>query len=109
MNSMLNLKLVRDGPEYSLHDDETSLEHLTVSRTVLNPDKYTRGHSHAGVDEVYFFESGDGWMNLGDKKDYRIVSSGSLVLVPGGTFHQVCNTSPTQTLVFYTVMEGRRE
>ena len=45
-------KIVKDNDTYRLIDN-TSLNNLVVSKTILHPGKCTTGHDHAGQDEVY--------------------------------------------------------
>ena len=44
--------------------DNTTLKDLVLSSTDLNPKKETSGHNHSGQEEVYFFVSGKGEMQL---------------------------------------------
>ena len=52
-------EIVKDNETYLLRDNKC-LKNLVVSSTLLLPGKETRGHSHAGQEEVYFFVDGKG-------------------------------------------------
>lgn len=80
-------EVVKDNETYILKDNN-ELGNLTLSKTILNPFKQTRGHSHETQEEVYFFH-GDGKMVLGEEE--FDVKSGDIVLIPKDTFHQVKN------------------
>ena len=54
-------EIVKDNETYLLKDN-TSLNNLVVSSTTLHPGKSTRGHNHAGKEEVYMIMSGTGRM-----------------------------------------------
>jgi mannose-6-phosphate isomerase-like protein (cupin superfamily) len=95
-------ELVRDNPTYTIRDDN-SLNNLTVSKTSLCGSKFTAGHSHKGLDEVYYFIKGNGIMRIDN--EYTIVKSGDIVLVPGGAFHQVINSHESQKLDFICVFQ----
>ena len=97
----LNGEIIKDDDTY-LIEDNTLLNNLVLSRTVLHPGKQTRGHSHKGVEEVYIFNSGSGRMILGDKA--FTVEGGDVVLIPDGEFHKVNNPSSAD-LVFTCVFQ----
>lgn len=96
--------LIRDSDVYSVYD-LSYLKHLTPSMTILHPGKETKGHSHAGSEEVYIFLKGRGKMQLAKKK--FSVKKGDLVLIPDDVFHKVFNTGKTD-LVFFCVFEKYR-
>ena len=96
--------LVKDNDTYQITDN-TFLENLVLSKTMLHPHKHTRGHSHPGQEEIYFFISGTGIMELGDKK--FPVKDQDIVLIPDGIFHKVYNESD-QNLEFICVFDGKR-
>ena len=98
-------KIVKDNKTYTLLDN-TKLNNLVVSKTILHPHKNTRGHSHKGQEEIYHFISGEGYMILGDEQIN--VEAGSIILIPDGIFHQVWNTSSLEDLVFVCVFDGKR-
>ena len=89
--------------------DNTNLDNLIVSKTILHEGKETSGHNHKGQEEVYIFEEGSGVMQVGEEK--FLVSKGSIVLIPDGAFHKVWNTSPfvaNDDLEFICVFDGGR-
>lgn len=90
------VKPIRDTDVYSVHDLEY-LEHLNVSMTILHAGKETSGHEHEGADEVYMVMDGKGEMQL-DTKRFP-VDSGDIILVKGGQFHKVFNTSREDLVV----------
>ena len=56
-------EIVKDNETYLLKDNKT-LDKLVLSSTLLNPFKQTTGHNHSGQEEVYFFVSGTGTMEV---------------------------------------------
>ena len=55
--------LVKDNETYTLLDN-TELNNLVVSKTILHPGQETTGHKHKGQEEVYQFISGHGRMEV---------------------------------------------
>lgn len=86
--------------------DNKTLNSLVLSQTQLQPGAETRGHSHDGQEEIYFFESGVGKIQVGEKE--LKVHSGDIVLIPAGAFHKVWNTG-SFVMVFNCVFQGARE
>ena len=99
-------KIVKDNDTYRLIDN-TSLNNLVVSKTILHPGQETTGHKHPGQEEVYQFTSGHGRMEVGDK--HISVGPDSIVLIPDGDFHKVWNLSETEDLIFVCVFDGQRK
>ena len=97
-------KIVKDNKTYTLLDN-TELNNLVVSKTILHIGKNTTGHKHPGQEEVYHFVSGEGYIQLGEET--LTVRSGSIVLIPDGVFHKVFNTG-LEDLVFVCVFNGKR-
>ena len=97
-------EVVKDNETYVLKDNK-SLNNLVLSSTALKPRQSTRGHSHPGQEEVYYFVSGVGDMELGEKR--FSVQGGDVVLIPDGVFHRVHNTSANE-LYFVCVFDGKR-
>jgi oxalate decarboxylase/phosphoglucose isomerase-like protein (cupin superfamily) len=97
-------EVVKDNETYLLKDNKT-LNNLVLSSTKLYRGQSTRGHSHAGQEEVYFFVQGSGVMIV-DEERFR-VGSGSVVLIPDGEFHRVINDGEMH-LVFNCVFDGKR-
>ena len=103
-------KIVKQNETYTLLDN-TKLNNLVVSKTILHPNQKTTGHKHKGQEEVYQFISGHGKMEV--NPDWRrgagfFVVPGYIVLIPDGYFHKVWNESETEDLVFVCVFDGKR-
>jgi len=96
--------IVKDNETYLLKDNK-HLKNLVLSSTLLLPGKKTRGHSHEGQEEIYFFQYGYGEMTLGEER--FPVSGGQIVLIPDGVFHRVHNTE-NDPLYFVCVFDGKR-
>lgn len=88
------------------------LEGRTYSVTILKPHQETRGHSHDGVEEWYFFKEGTGRITIGDEISEidcgRMSPSGLSFRVPSGAFHKVANTSD-EVLTFVATFSGSRQ
>ena len=103
-------KIVKQNETYTLLEN-TKLNNLVVSKTILHPGQETTGHKHEGQEEVYQFVSGRGKMEV--NPDWRrgagfFVAPGDIVLIPDGYFHKVWNESETEDLVFVCVFDGKR-
>jgi quercetin dioxygenase-like cupin family protein len=97
-------RVVADDERYTVHDFD--LDDLTVSLTELKKGQATRGHSHDGKAEAYFFlNPKDAEMTIG--KESFSVGRGA-VLIPSGEFHRVANKSKDTDLVFVSVFTGKR-
>ena len=100
-------EVVKDNEVYLLKDNH-DLNNLVLSSTKLYRNQQTRGHRHAGQEEVYFFIAGTGRMIVGKETDESFpVHAGDIVLIPDGAFHRVINDGDTN-LVFNCVFDGRR-
>ena len=97
-------EIIKDNETYVLKDNKT-LNNLVVSSTELHGLQSTRGHRHEGQEEVYYFVSGTGEMELDNEKFE--VQGGDVVLIKDGVFHRVHNTSNTK-LYFVCVFDGKR-
>lgn len=97
-------EVVKNNETYLLKDNKL-LNQLVLSSTRLYKNQSTRGHSHPGQEEVYFFVSGEGEMQLGEKR-FR-VKYDDVVLIPDGEFHRVFNTG-LGDLHFVCVFNGNR-
>ena len=86
--------------------DNLKLDKLVLSQIVLHSGQETKGHFHNGVEEVYFFQFGQGKMRVGN--EFVDVRAGSIVLVPDGQFHRVINTGLSD-LIFHTVYNRLEE
>lgn len=100
-------EVVKDSDVYLLKDNY-DLDNLVVSSTWLYRGKQTRGHRHAGQEEVYFFVQGRGRMIVGEEADEPFaVQAGDVVLIPDGAFHRVINDGDGHML-FNCVFQGKR-
>ena len=100
-------EIVKDNEVYLLKDNH-DLNNLVLSSTKLYRNQQTRGHRHAGQEEVYFFIAGTGRMIVGEETDESfVVQAGDIVLIPDGAFHRVINDGDTN-LIFNCVFDGRR-
>ena len=95
---------VKNDDRYIVKDN-TLLNNLVVSSTMLSAHKSTTGHRHAGQEEVYMFVSGSGQMEL----DHNLidVTAGDTVLIEDNVFHKVHNNTDVG-LKFICVFDGRR-
>lgn len=96
--------IVKQDERYTVIDN-TELERLVVSSTDLNPGQATGGHFHNGQEEVYFFISGTGELELNQHR--YAIGAGSIVTIQDGAYHRVHNTGNTN-LYFVCVLEGNR-
>jgi oxalate decarboxylase/phosphoglucose isomerase-like protein (cupin superfamily) len=101
----LDSTVVHSNDTYDVIDNN-SLDTLVVSKTVLHPDKTTRGHAHTGQEEIYLYLSGIGIMQVADEQ--IPVTQGNIVLIPDSAFHKVANTG-TDDLVFISIFNGNRQ
>ena len=100
-------EIVKDNETYLLKDNKY-LKNLVLSSTKLYRGQSTRGHRHAGQEEVYLFVQGYGKMVVGDETDEPFeVSPGDIVLIPDGAFHRVINDGE-MNLIFNCVFDGTR-
>ena len=81
-------KVIKSNETYDVIDN-TNLNNLVVSKTILHPGKETGGHNHSGQEEVYIFQEGSGKMIVGSST--HIVKRNDIVLIPDGDFHKVFN------------------
>ena len=103
-------KVIKSNETYDVIDN-TNLDKLIVSKTILHPGKETGGHNHSGQEEVYIFTNGNGRMVVGTKT-YN-VKAGDIILIPDGEFHKVWNTADEGLgehgdLIFVCVFDGGR-
>ena len=99
-------KIIKNNERYVVIDN-TNLNDLIVSKTILHPKKETTGHVHKGQEEVYQFVHGHGRMTLTPGKTF-FISSGDVVLIEDGVFHKVYNDSEVEDLVFVCIFNGKR-
>ena len=95
---------VKNDDRYIVKDN-TLLNNLVVSSTMLSAHKSTTGHRHAGQEEVYIFIQGSGQMEL----DHEMfdVHEGDTVLIKDNVFHKVHNNSDV-ALEFICIFDGKR-
>jgi mannose-6-phosphate isomerase-like protein (cupin superfamily) len=98
-------QIVKQNETYTVIDN-TSLNRLVVSKTILRPGKETTGHKHPGQEEVYQFIHGCGRMQLDDH--VFTVQANDVVLIQDGVFHKVFNDSGIEDLTFLCVFDGTR-
>jgi len=103
-NNQVEGEIIKDNETYLLRDNKT-LKNLILSQTVLHKGQSTRGHSHAGQEEVYYFVHGKADMQVGET--IYTVRAGDIVLIPDGDFHRVINTGETDC-IFNCVFDGKR-
>lgn len=96
--------IVKQDERYIVQDF-TGLKNLVVSQTILHPGMQTSGHKHEGQEEVYFFISGKGTIQLDET--FIAVREGDVVPISDGVFHKVSN-SWSKDLIFRCVFDGRR-
>lgn len=96
-------KVVKEDERYVVKDNP-HLNNLVLSSTDLKPKMSTSGHSHKGQEEVYYFVSGSGRMELDDKTIN--VKENDVVLIEDGVFHRV-HAGP-HGIYFVCVFDGRR-
>ena len=98
-------EVIKDNETYLLKDNKT-LNNLVLSSTELKPGQQTRGHTHPGQEEVYYFIAGNGAMQIND--DLYRASPGDVFLIPDGAFHKVFNKSDVNPCYFICVFDGKR-
>lgn len=100
----INGEVVKNNETYLLKDNKF-LKNLVLSSTSLHKFQSTRGHKHEGQEEIYFFISGQGTIEI-DDQEYS-VSSGDIFFIPDGAFHRVHNNFDGD-LYFVCVFDGKR-
>lgn len=83
----------------------------TISRTVLYPNKTTRGHMHENSNETYHFIAGNGMILLQGRELNKLfhIEPETWLFIPKGTFHMVINISKNEDLVFETLYPGKSD
>ena len=104
MDNQAGWKVVKEDKRYVVKDND-SLKKLITSITLLNPQYSTTGHSHSGQEEVYIFRSGDGEMEINERR-FK-VNEGDIIFIQDGDFHRVHNTSQ-ELLEFICIFDGVR-
>lgn len=101
----INGTLVKESERYLLYDN-TDLEDLIISKTILKPNQETTGHSHDN-EEIYFFTQGTGCIMIDEET--ISVRKDSIILIPKNKFHKVENWAKENTLTFICVFPGKRD
>ena len=96
--------LIAKEDERYIVKDNTILNNLVISSTLLNKNKSTSGHSHAGQEEVYYFIHGNGTIELDDVTHHFI--AGDVILIEDGVFHRV--HAGSDGAYFVCVFDGKR-
>ena len=104
MDTQSGWKVVKEDERYVVTDND-SLKKLITSITILNSKHSTTGHSHSGQEEVYIFRSGEGEMEINERR-FK-VNEGDIVFIQDGDFHRVHNTSQ-EPLEFICIFDGVR-
>jgi mannose-6-phosphate isomerase-like protein (cupin superfamily) len=95
-----DVKRVKKNSRYDIYDFE--MKNLTLSMTVLNPLKETRGHEHKKIDEVYICLEGKGIIQI-DKEKFPFKKN-DIITIDQGSFHKVINTQ-NQKLKFISIFQ----
>lgn len=75
---------------------------LQINEGTLKAGCKLHGHTHRPpFDEIYYVVRGEAYLNMNDTK-YDL-HAGSLVFIPGGTFHALENKSETEDFVVMTI------
>lgn len=80
-------------------------EKLQVNHGVVKAGKSLPGDVHEGHDEVYVVIKGHASLNLADV--YHEIKPGTVVFIPGGTFHAIHNEDSDEDLELITVWPGQ--
>ena len=95
--------IAKEDERYTVTDN-TALKDMVLSSTRLKPSCSTNGHKHEGQEEVYFFQEGEGTIELdGEAHHFK---PGSIFLIQDNVFHKV-NASSTGAY-FVCVFNGVR-
>jgi len=78
---------------------------LQVNHGQLKPGSGVPGGDHP-PDEIYIVLNGRGLLNLDGEE--HIIEKGSVVFIPGGTFHAVKNIDETEDFEIITVWPGQK-
>ncbi len=100
-NNDIDGTVIKDNAVYLL-EDNCLLNNLVLSKTTLHIGKETTGHSHAGVEELYFFNSGVGRIQIDN--DFFPIQEGDIAIISDGQFHKVFNNGK-EDLVFISIFQ----
>lgn len=76
-------------------------KHAQLVVMSLKPGDEIGNEVHHHVDQFFRVEQGEATFTLGDEK--HVARDGDAVIVPAGTYHNVVNTSKTETMKLYTI------
>jgi mannose-6-phosphate isomerase-like protein (cupin superfamily) len=80
---------------------------LNVTHVSIHPGDTVPAHTHQDEDQVYWVQSGEGFVELAGKRTE--VAAGSAVMIPLGTEHLITNTGSGQLdYVFFVVFVPER-
>jgi mannose-6-phosphate isomerase-like protein (cupin superfamily) len=75
---------------------------LNVTHVSIHPGQTVPAHTHVDEDQIYWVQSGEGFVELAGERTE--VKAGSSVLIPLGTEHLITNTGTSQLdYVFFVV------
>jgi mannose-6-phosphate isomerase-like protein (cupin superfamily) len=77
-------------------------EHLQLVVMSLQPGEEIGNEMHGDVDQFFRIEAGEATFVL-NNADEQVAHDGDAVVVPAGIWHNVINSSATETLKLYTV------
>jgi mannose-6-phosphate isomerase-like protein (cupin superfamily) len=81
---------------------------LNVTHVSIHPGQTVPAHTHQDEDQIYWVQSGSGFVELNGKR--TDVSTGSAVMIPLGTEHLITNTGTDQlNYVFFVVFIPEHE
>ena len=78
---------------------------LQVNHGIVKAGRSLPGGAHDGHDELYVILKGNATLDLGD--DNFEIKPGSVVFIPGGTFHAIHNEHSAEDLELITVWPGQ--
>ena len=76
--------------------------HMQLVAMCLQPGEDIGDEVHASVDQFFRIEQGEALIVFKEKEEHR-VRGGDAIVVPAGTWHNVINTSMTNSLKLYTL------
>ncbi|MCL2055607.1 MAG: cupin domain-containing protein [Oscillospiraceae bacterium] len=85
---------------YLISQNDGPSERLSCGHTTVYPTGSTTGHSHADMEEIYYFISGEGIMVVGE--DEFPVKAGDCLYVPPGEFHTTYQSGILPLVIFWT-------
>ena len=80
-------------------------EKLQVNHGIVKAGRSLPGSAHDGHDELYVILKGNARLDLGN--DNFEIKPGSVVFIPGGTFHAIHNEHSAEDLELITIWPGQ--